>query len=86
MVKLSKYILSNKKTITKNWRQDFIKAKHGYSLQQYLFSIREHIENDLSLDMDCDIAEIESQVSPEEFSWLKSHIGKIKMTVKGKDA
>jgi hypothetical protein len=44
-----------------------------------LSELAEHLD-----EKDFNIAEVESQVSAEEFSWLKSHIGKTKIALRGK--
>jgi len=60
---------------------DEVVRKHRLADEAYADKLSELAEN---LDeQDFNIAEIESKVSSEEFSWLKSHIGKIKIALKG---
>jgi len=61
---------------------DEVVRKHRLADEAYADKLSELAEN---LDeQDFNIAEIESKVSSEEFLWLKSHIGKIKIALKGK--
>jgi hypothetical protein len=61
---------------------DEVVRKHRLTDEGYAERLSQLAEN---LDeVDFNIAEFESQVSAEQFSWLKSHIGKIKIALKGK--
>jgi hypothetical protein len=56
MLNLKSYIESNKKQICKNWKWNFIKEKHHYSINEYVSFWHDHIENDLfTIKHDCDI-------------------------------
>jgi len=62
--------------------RDEVLKKHRLADEAYADKLSELAEN---LDeQDFNIAEIESKLSSEEFSWLKSHIAKIKIALKGK--
>jgi len=62
--------------------RDEVVRKHRLVDEAYADKLSELAEN---LDeQDFNIAEIESKLSSEESSWLKSHIGKIKIALKGK--
>ena len=60
MVKLSNYYRANKRQLIKNWKDEYIKGKHNYSMLKYIqFHIQHIMESDIDIDMSIDFIELD---------------------------